>query len=169
MKCNVCTSIKTAARLWDGSSSYALVKVSLTKKFPYFCSLQISQPFFPNNSCVLQEDPALRLPLPVRHTAHLEQHCYDWHCALAIPSRAPFPIVIPQRCRFCSVLPHSPRNAMTTQWKKRRKKSLTKPEGLLSQGGLSARLRRWRHCFIYFSWRQKKRREDWTGEIRRPG
>lgn len=128
MKCNVCTSIKTAARLWDGSSSYALVKVSLTKKFPYFCSLQISQPFFPNNSCVLQEDPALRLPLPVRHTAHLEQHCYDWHCALAIPSRAPFPIVIPQRCRFCSVLPHSPRNAMTTQWKKRKKKAWRSPK-----------------------------------------
>lgn len=52
----------------------------------------------------------------------------------------------------CNVLLHSLWTAMTTCWK-----SLTKPEGLLSQEG-SARLCRWLHCLIYLHEGKQKAR-----------
>lgn len=122
--------------------------------FYIFSTIHFFQPFFPINFFVLQEDRGLRFPLPpnLSFIHHIRATLLWLAFCISKPLSSPFSYCHSAAALGCNVLPHSLWTAMTTCWR-----SLTKPEGLLSQEG-SARLCRWLHCFIYFHEGKQKAR-----------
>lgn len=86
----------------------------------------------------------------------LEQHCYDWHSALANPSLALFPIVIPQQhwaAMFSLTLSELPWQRAGKAWRSLKASSVKR--ALLASAD---------DCTASFISMKENKRQDWTGD-----
>lgn len=86
----------------------------------------------------------------------LEQHCYDWHSALANPSLALFPIVIPQQhwaAMFSLTLSELPWQRAGKAWRSLKASSVKR--ALLASAD---------DCTVSFISMKENKRQDWTGD-----